>query len=141
MRRASQILRRGGQSPAAPPGEEVTMSTQSKQVLAARATTMRLEPTTSEALLWEHLRGSRLGVGFRRQFVIGNRIADFCAPSIKLVVEVDGGYHAERGGADARRERELERLGYRVVRVEAELVVRDVEAAVAVVRGAVEGPR
>ena len=130
-----------GASPAAPPGGEVTMSTPSKQVLAARAATMRLQPTTSEALLWEHLRGSQLGVGFRRQVVIGNRIADFCAPSIKLVVEVDGGYHAERGRADARRERELERLGYRVVRVEAELVVRDVEAAVAVVGAAVEAPR
>ena len=37
--------------------------------------------------------------------------------SVLLVVEVDGGYHAERATADARRSRVLERLGYRVLRV------------------------
>ena len=33
---------------------------------------MRSAPTTTEALLWQALRGSQLGVGFRRQFVIGD---------------------------------------------------------------------
>jgi very-short-patch-repair endonuclease len=54
-----------------------------------------------------------------------------------LVVEIDGGCHAERGDADARRERALERAGYRVVRLAAELVMRDLDAAVARVRAAV----
>ena len=63
-------------------------------------------------------------------------IADFCAPSIKLIVEVDGGYHSRRRAADASRDRKLARLGYRVVRVEAELVLRDLSAAVALVRAA-----
>lgn len=95
------------------------------QLLASRARTMRMAPTTTEALLWTELRGSRLGVAFRRQVVIGEYIVDFCAPSVRLIVEVDGGYHAGRARADARRDRELGRLGYRVVRVAAELVVRD----------------
>jgi very-short-patch-repair endonuclease len=66
----------------------------------------------------------------------GVDIADFVAPSVKLVVEVDGGYHAERVRADARRDRELGRLGYRVLRVSAELVVRDIERAQELVRAA-----
>ena len=80
--------------------------------------------TASEQRLWQCLVSSKLGVAFRRQYVIGERIADFAAPSLRLVVEVDGSSHAGRRHADARRERELERLGYRVLRLKAELVVR-----------------
>lgn len=105
-------------------------------VLAGRACRMRRLPTSSEAVLWERLRGSRLGVGFRRQFVIGEWIVDFAAPAARLVVEVDGGYHAARQRADGRRDRHLAAVGWRVVRVPAELVMGDVEAAVALVRAA-----
>ena len=111
-----------------------------RPVLVARASAMRAAPTATEALLWEALRGSRLGVGFRRQVPLGRYIADFVAPSAKLVVEVDGGYHAGRVGADARRDRELARLGYRVVHIPAELVVSDLERVKAIVRAAVAAP-
>jgi very-short-patch-repair endonuclease len=77
---------------------------------------MRAHPTLSEAKLWQALRGSALGVAFRRQAVVGERIVDFVARPARLIVEVDGGYHAERARADARRERELEAAGYRVLR-------------------------
>ena len=91
---------------------------------------MRAAPTTTEALVWELLRGSRLGVAFRRQAVLGEHIADFVCPSRRLVVEVDGGYHTERAQAraDARRDRALERLGYRVLRIPAEQVRTDIAA-------------
>jgi len=49
---------------------------------------------------------------------------------------VDGGYHARRRAADASRDRKLVRLGYRIVRLDAALVLRDLEAAVTVVRAA-----
>jgi very-short-patch-repair endonuclease len=62
---------------------------------------------------------------------------DFAAPAVRLVVEVDGGYHAGRVRADARRDRELQRLGWRVVRVAAGVVERDVELAVALVTDAI----
>lgn len=97
---------------------------------------MRRAPTTTEALLWEQLRGSRLGVGFRRQVIIGRFIVDFAAPSARLVVEVDGGYHAARGKADARRDWQLEQLGWRVVRLEAGLVQQQLGEALALVRAA-----
>jgi very-short-patch-repair endonuclease len=93
--------------------------------------------TESEARLWSALRGRRLGAQFRRQVpVAGRYIADFCAPALRLVVEVDGGSHASKQQADRRRDAVLAELGYRVVRVSAELVMRDLSAAVAVVCGA-----
>jgi very-short-patch-repair endonuclease len=96
---------------------------------------MRHAPTPSEARLFEALRGKRLGVSFKRQVpLLGRYIADLLAPTIRLVVEVDGAYHAERCEADARRERALVRAGYRVLRLDAELVTRDCDAAVALVR-------
>jgi very-short-patch-repair endonuclease len=92
---------------------------------------MRHAPTPSEALLFQALRAGQLGVTFRRQVtLLGRFIADFLAPEVKLVVEVDGLYHARREAADARRERALVRAGYHVVHVEAELVTRDIDAAV-----------
>jgi very-short-patch-repair endonuclease len=101
---------------------------------------MRAAPTTTESLLWEAaLKGSRLGVAFRRQVVIGRYIADFVAPAAKLVVEVDGGYHERRARADARRDRELGRLGYRVLRLPAALVRERLAEAVALVAAALAG--
>ena len=53
-----------------------------------------------------------------------------------LVVEVDGPYHLHKRAADARRDRKLARLGYRVLRLEAELVVSELQLAVARIRRA-----
>ena len=97
---------------------------------------MKVAPTPSEALLWSALVNGKLGVPFRRQVVVGGFIADFVASSVTLIVEVDGGCHSRRRRADARRDGKLERLGYRVLRVDAALVIRDLSAAVALVRGA-----
>jgi very-short-patch-repair endonuclease len=95
---------------------------------------MRSAPTLSEARLWEALRGARLGVGFRRQAVVEGFIVDFLAPSVRLVVEIDGGYHARRARHDARRDRVLARAGYRVVRLSAEMVISNLPLAIEVLR-------
>ena len=97
---------------------------------------MRFAPTASEERLWSAIRGRQLGVQFRRQVPIGRYIVDFLAPEARLVVEVDGGYHERRAGADARRERALRRAGYRVLRIESEVVNGELPAAVARIRGA-----
>ena len=107
-----------------------------QQIIAERARQMRLSLTPSEAALWRALRGKQLGVAFRRQVPIGRFIADFVAPAQRLIVEVDGGYHVTRHAADARRDRVLARLGYRVVRVDAALVLRDLPAVLACIRSA-----
>jgi very-short-patch-repair endonuclease len=95
---------------------------------------MRSSQTLSEARLWNELRGSRLGCGFRRQAVIGEYIVDFLAPGPRVVVEVDGGYHASRGRADAQRDRALARAGYRVLRVTDAEVLRDLSAVLERIR-------
>ena len=106
-------------------------------LLAQRAAQMRAQLNPAEAALWAELKAGRLGVVFRRQVVVlGRYIADFLAPSVKLIVEVDGGYHARRVSADARRDEALRRAGYRVVRLEAQAVLRAPVAAARVVRRA-----
>ena len=73
---------------------------------------------------------------FGGRFRLLGFIADFYAPSARLIVEVDGGYHARRVTADARRDRKLTRAGYRVVRLQSTLVMRDLPAAVLAVQRA-----
>jgi very-short-patch-repair endonuclease len=106
-------------------------------LLDERARGMRASQTRSEGLLWGRIRGRRLGVVFRRQVpLLGRFIADFYAPAGRLVIEVDGGYHVERALADARRDAVVVRAGCLVLRLDAALVERDIEAAVARVREA-----
>jgi len=94
--------------------------------------------TPSELRLWSALRARQSGVLFRREVPLAGRyIVDFCAPSLRLVVEVDGACHALRPRADARRDAELRGLGYRVIRVAAEAVMGDLAAVVTLVRAAV----
>jgi very-short-patch-repair endonuclease len=115
-------------------------SAKRQALLAQRAHCMRHAQTETEAALWRCLAGKQLGVAFRRQAVIDRFIVDFVAPAIKVVVEVDGGYHVRRAAADARRTRVSEWLGYSVVRVSAELVWHNLAEAVEVVRQAVGIP-
>ena len=111
-----------------------------KALIALHAHQMRQAPTDSEARLWSALRSSQLGVAFRRQVPLLGFIADFYAPSLRLIVEVDGGYHARRTSADARRDRKLARSGYRVLRVDAEQVMRELPAAIVKIAAACTQP-
>jgi very-short-patch-repair endonuclease len=107
--------------------------------LTAFARAMRKKPTASEALLWRWLCRKQLGVRVRRQHALYPYVADFFVASHRLVVEVDGAVHrsAEARARDVRRDAELARLhGVRVLRIDAELVLADVFAAVALVRAA-----
>lgn len=105
--------------------------------LEQRAWLHRRQPTASEARLWEALRAGKLGVAFRRQVPLCDRyIADFFAPSVGLVVEVDGGSHTSRRIADARRDRTLAQRGYRTLRLPSSLVALNLPHAVALVAGA-----
>ncbi len=76
---------------------------------------LRREMTDAERRLWSHLRARQMGVQFTRQYPIGNTIADFACRRLKLVVEVDGGQHADNA-ADDERTRVIESYGYRVIR-------------------------
>jgi very-short-patch-repair endonuclease len=120
----------------APP---LSWKTTHSHVIEARARAMRFAQTPTEQALFRQLRGEKLGVVVRRQYVVGRYIADFAVPALRLVIEVDGAYHARRRAADARRDRELGRRGWRVLRLPAELVAEDLGEAVARVRAALGG--
>jgi very-short-patch-repair endonuclease len=81
---------------------------------------LRQADNDAEALLWSELRGRRLnGFKFVRQLSIGPYFADFACREKMLVIEVDGPSHAnpEQADFDAQRTRDLERWGWRVVRI------------------------
>ena len=56
--------------------------------------------------------------------------------AFRPLAEVDGAGHARRRGADKRRDRALTALGWRVLRLDAALVMSDLSAAVALVQQA-----
>jgi leucyl-tRNA synthetase len=68
---------------------------------------------------------------------LANRIVDFVALSVRVVVEVDGASHVGRERADARRNAELERAGFRVLHVEARSVMRELASVLRTIRDAV----
>jgi very-short-patch-repair endonuclease len=70
--------------------------------------------TPAEKILWEELRGDKLGVHFRRQQVIQRFIVDFYCHRAGLVVEVDGDVHDLQKEQDERREKVLTEMGLRV---------------------------
>ncbi len=71
----------------------------SRRNLKQIARTLRAHMTESEQVLWSRLRGNQLRfIQFYRQKPIGDAIVNFYAPKAKLVVEVDGSQHLDRGG-------------------------------------------
>lgn len=82
-----------------------------------RSRELRTNQTDAERKLWSRLRSSQLGgVRFNRQYPIGPFICDFVARSKGLVIELDGGQHAENASHDSDRTRYIEERGYRVLR-------------------------
>jgi adenine-specific DNA-methyltransferase len=78
----------------------------------------RKEPTPTEAILWQHLRGRQVGgAKFRRQQPIGPFVVDFCAPRLRLIIEIDGSVHDALEERDAERQRLIESLGFRFLRI------------------------
>ncbi len=99
-----------------------------------RAGELRKEPTPAEAKLWAYLRLMREdGVHFRRQHAIGPYIPDFCAPSKKLIIELDGSQHLEQEEYDSERTAYLESRGYRVLRFWNGDVMNDINGVMGVI--------
>jgi very-short-patch-repair endonuclease len=75
--------------------------------------------------------------------LLGTFIVDFLAPGPRVVVEVDGGYHGSkvRCRADGRRDRRLNKAGFVVVRLSAQLVVEDADQAVSIIARALRHPQ
>ena len=78
---------------------------------------MRNNPTDAERVLWGQLRLWQLGgYKFRRQQPLGRYIVDFVCLEKRVVIEVDGGQHAQQTPEDRERDAWLQNEGFVVLR-------------------------
>jgi very-short-patch-repair endonuclease len=81
-----------------------------------QAKRLRSNMTDAERCLWYRLRAHRFqGLKFKRQAPIGPYIVDFICFKHGLIIELDGGQHAQ-SESDRRRDTWLNNEGYRVLR-------------------------
>ncbi len=98
------------------------------------AKNLRKRSTDAERLLWRYLRTKQIdGLKFRRQEPIGKYIVDFVCFESSVVVEVDGGQHAE-SDKDAERDAWLESQGFRVLRFWNHDIFQNTEGVLEVIR-------
>ena len=91
---------------------------------------LRNRSTSAEAALWEMLKSRKLnGRKFRRQYSIGYYIVDFCCPSEKLIIELDGDPHGEyhKIQEDEIRDNYPEGFEFTVLRFENRIVFQEPE--------------
>ena len=104
-----------------------------------RARSMRSGPTKAEQRLWWHLR-HRLATPtshFRRQVSLGRYIVDFAHHKLKLIIEIDGGQHAEQIARDERRTKFLESEGYRILRFWNNEVLGNIDGVLEMIQSAI----
>lgn len=83
----------------------------------ARSRELRRQQTDAEIRLWLHLRDRSLaGFKFRRQVPVGIYFADFACMEKRLIIELDGGQHAQQSSQDEYRSMYLRRQGFTVLR-------------------------
>ena len=81
-----------------------------------RARSLRHGGNMAEAVLWNELKGSKLGgYKFAHQMPVGPYFADFVCRSTKLIVELDGSQHAD-SEYDRKRDKYMRAEGYSVLR-------------------------
>jgi adenine-specific DNA-methyltransferase len=91
--------------------------------------------------MWRLLRSRALdGYKFRRQYIIGTYITDFCCVERNLVIELDGGQHQNRRVYDERRTRFLESEGYTVLRFWDNEVLKEPDAVLNMILDTLEAP-
>jgi len=110
-----------------------------KKYMTARPSTYKLmkelqqerkkNTTEAERVMWESLRGKKIGFKFRRQHIIDEFIVDFVCIEKNLVIEVDGEYHnsSEQKNADELRTKILNELGFKVIRFKNEEVIGNID--------------
>ena len=103
--------------------------------LGAIAKHLRRQGTEGEKLLWNHMRTKQVhGLKFRRQEPIGKYIVDFVCYKRNLVIELDGGQHAEQKQRDNERDNWLASQGFNVLRFWDNEVLTNIEGVLEVIR-------
>jgi len=103
---------------------------------------LRRNMTKSEACLWKYaLKAKQIkGYQFRRQRPVLNYIADFICKELMLIIEIDGITHDTEDSLrkDKRREDELIRTGFKVLRFTDEEVLTNMAGVVAAIEDEIE---
>ncbi len=105
--------------------------------LAQTARKLRHDMTDAERRLWSRLRDHQLGAHFRRQAPLERYVLDFVCFPARLVIEVDGGQHAESATDQVRDAWLLER-GFRVLRFWNNEVLENTDGVVETIMKALE---
>jgi very-short-patch-repair endonuclease len=101
---------------------------------------LRRDSTDAERVLWRHLKDRRLeGLKFRRQHPVGPYIVDFVCPERQLIIEVDGGQHAD-SVSDEKRDAALQARGFRVLRFWNPQVLKELEGVLTTIALAATAP-
>jgi len=98
---------------------------------------LRERATIAEEILWLELKNNQLeGYKFRRQHPLNIYIADFYCHKLKLVIEIDGGYHQteEQQKSDAERTKAIEFQGLKVIRFSNEEVITKVSEVLNIIK-------
>ena len=95
--------------------------------------------TEAESVFWNRVKGGAIGHKFLRQHIAGDFIVDFLCRDAQLVVEIDGGYHAERTQEwdDTLRQQWLQSVGYHVIRFTNNEVLFDIDHTIQVVENCI----
>jgi very-short-patch-repair endonuclease len=90
---------------------------------------LRARMTQAEEILWNVIKINKWHIKFKRQHPIANYIADFYCHNVKLVIELDGGYHENKEVKiyDAARENDIKGYGIRILRFKNEEVLNNIE--------------
>ena len=107
--------------------------------LKKRAAEMRANPTEAENILWNALSEQKIGCKFRRQHIVSQYILDFAYLDCRLAIELDGEYHntEDQQYDDAVRTKNLEALGWHVLRFTNEEVYNNIEIVLSSIKAAI----
>ena len=106
--------------------------------MLGNAKALRSNQTEAEQRLWYRLRAHRfMGLKFKRQKPMGCYIVDFVCLEHRLIIELDGGQHAEQVAYDQHRDAWLRSQGYTILRFWNNDVMQQLEGVLEQIRCAV----
>ena len=103
--------------------------------LTTIAKNLRTNQTKAEAVLWNKLRAKQIeGIKFRRQQPIENFIVDFVNFEKRIIIEVDGGQHAEIKKQDLKRDQILTENGFKIIRFWNNDIFENIDGVMEIIR-------
>jgi len=100
---------------------------------------LRNNMSPPEILLWNQLKGKKLGYNFHRQKPIDTYIVDFYCSKLKLIIEVDGKVHIDKGEDDIKRQSKLESLGLHILRYKATDILKNLNDVIDSIKTYIDG--